>query len=81
MPTIEVSLPDKVETEIRQLVERGEFLNHEQAVEDLLARGIKAHSVTASEEDDPYDDSFSQVVDEQQDPAMQDEGSEDGYSF
>jgi Arc/MetJ-type ribon-helix-helix transcriptional regulator len=81
MPTVEVSLPDKVESEITQLVERGEYLNREQAVEDLLARGIKAHTVTESEEDDTYEDTFGQVVDDQQDPAMQGEGAEGGPSF
>ncbi|PSQ33617.1 CopG family transcriptional regulator, partial [Halobacteriales archaeon QS_9_70_65] len=32
MPDVEVSLPDRIDSEIDRLIEQGEFLNREQAV-------------------------------------------------
>ncbi|QSG13228.1 DUF7120 family protein [Halapricum desulfuricans] len=83
MPKIEVSLPDRIENEIRRLVEQDEFVNRDQAVEELLTMGVSAYDV---EEDEPTtgaaeEDMFSQTVEDQQDPAMQDEPRDDGYTF
>ena len=80
MPKVEVSLPDRVETEIDRLVEQGEFVNRDQAVEELLSMGVSAYDTT--EETDTAaaeEDLFSQTVEDQQDPAMQDD-PDDGYS-
>ena len=54
MPTLELSLRDDLDTEISQLVQRGEFLNREQAIEDLLQRGIAAYDTQDDEEMDPF---------------------------
>jgi Arc/MetJ-type ribon-helix-helix transcriptional regulator len=80
MPTFEVSLPDKIETDIESLVEQGEYLNREQAVEDLLSRGISAYKTTANMSDDEFDDGFTGGFEEQQDPALRDD-ADDGYQF
>ena len=56
MPTLELSLRDDLDTEITQLVQRGEFLNREQAIEDLLQRGIAAYDTEDSEELDPFEE-------------------------
>lgn len=80
MPTFEISLPDKIESDINSLVEQGEYLNREQAVEDLLSRGISAYNTTTTS-DDEFDDSFTGGFEEQQDPALRDEQRDDGYSF
>jgi Arc/MetJ-type ribon-helix-helix transcriptional regulator len=77
MPKVEVSLPDRVETEIDRLVEQGEFVNRDQAVEELLSMGVSAYDVE-EETEEPGEDLFSQTVEDQHDPAMTDE-PDDGY--
>lgn len=79
MPKVEVSLPDRIETEIDRLVEQGEFVNRDQAVEELLSMGVSAYDTT-EETDEPAagEDLFSQTVEDQHDPAMTDE-PDDGY--
>lgn len=81
MPTVEVSLPDKIETDIQSLVDQGEYLNREQAVEDLLTRGISAYNTTTSSSDDGFDDSLTGGFDDQQDPALREDQQNDGYEF
>ncbi|MEZ3114432.1 CopG family transcriptional regulator [Halobaculum sp. MBLA0147] len=82
MTQIEVSLSDQTDGEIRRLVEQGEFINRDQAVEDLLSRGLSAYQTTEDEPTTEMDESmFDQMTDEQQDPALQDEGTGDEYTF
>lgn len=73
MSRIKVSLPDQIESDIERLVEQGEFLNRDQAVEDLLKRGISAYNTTSETTEEVDDELFDQTVNEQQDPAMQDD--------
>ena len=78
MSRIKLSLPDQVDSDIQRLVDQGEFLNRDQAVEDLLKRGISAYNVTSEETESPVDgDMFGQTTAEQQDPAQMD----DDYGF
>jgi len=71
---IKVSLPDQVDSDIQRLVEQGEFLNRDQAVEDLLKRGISAYQTTTESTEETLDEEiFDQTASEQQDPAMQDD--------
>ncbi len=81
MPTFEVSLPDKLESELTRLVEQGEYLNREQAVEDLLTKGLSAYDTREQPADEGFSDSFTEKFDDQQDPALQDDPSDDGYAF
>jgi Arc/MetJ-type ribon-helix-helix transcriptional regulator len=80
MPTTEVVVPDKVDTEISQLVERDEFLNREQAIEELLSMGISAYDTGRSTTEESGEDVFTQSMDDQHDPAM-DTGQGDDYTF
>ena len=69
MPRIEVNVPDHIEMGIAQLVEQGEFVSREEAVEELLASGLKAYKTSG-----PMDDEAS----------LEDEGMmghEDEYVF
>ncbi|SDZ81976.1 hypothetical protein SAMN04488065_0557 [Haloplanus vescus] len=77
MPTAEVSLPDDVDIEIRQLIEEGEFINRDQAVEELLSLGVSAYTTEESTSQVADEDLFTQVVEDQQDPAMRNEGGDD----
>lgn len=71
MVTFEVTLPDRVDSDIDRLVEQDAFLNHGQAIEELLSLGISSHNTTDEPEEDLDDDLFTQTVDDQQDPASQ----------
>ena len=79
MSKVEVSLPDRIDSEIRRLVEQGEFVNQDQAVEELLSMGMSAYNTT-TESQEPDQNLFSQAVEDQQDPAARSEGG-DEYSF
>ena len=84
MAEIEVDLPDRITGEINRLVDSGEFLNRERAVEDLLQRGVSAYDVednSGGGMDEMEEDLFTQAVEDQQDPAMQNEGGGDEPTF
>ena len=81
MPQIQVSLPDRLDGEIDRLVEQGEFVNREQAIEELLSRGMSAYETveeTTTEMDEGF---FTETPSDQTDPALQDENLDDDYSF
>ncbi|WP_435096300.1 DUF7120 family protein [Halarchaeum sp. P4] len=70
MPKVEINIPDHIEMQIAQLVEQGEFLTREDAIEDLLSAGIKAYKTSGPMEDD--------------EPGLEDEGMmghDDEYVF
>ena len=46
MPKVEITVPEHLEMQIAQLVEKGEFLNREEAIEDLLSTGLKAYNTS-----------------------------------
>jgi Arc/MetJ-type ribon-helix-helix transcriptional regulator len=77
MPSAEISLPDDVDIEIRQLVEEGEFINRDQAVEELLSLGVSAYTTDDSTSQPADEDLFTQVVEDQQDPAIRNEGDDE----
>lgn len=54
MPKVEVTVPDHIEMQIAQLVDRDEFVSREEAVEELLASGLKAYKTSG-----PIDDEAS----------------------
>lgn len=78
MPRVEVTVPDRLVSEVDRLVESDEFVNREEAMEELLSVGLSAMSGPV-EEDTP-DNPFTQAVEDQQDPAQLDEPDDD-YTF
>jgi hypothetical protein len=59
MAQVEINIPEHLEMQIAQLVEQGEFLNREEAVEDLLSTGLKAYKTSgpqSEEEDTGFED-------------------------
>lgn len=77
MPEIEVSLPDRIDSEIARLVDQGEFLNREQAIEELLSMGVSAYAPAETTSDEPDQDLFTQMTEDQKDPAARgDDGDE-----
>ena len=55
MPKVEINIREHLEMQILQFVEQGEFVNREEAMEELLAAGIKAYKTSgeAVREDEP----------------------------
>ncbi|WP_255191847.1 DUF7120 family protein [Natronobeatus ordinarius] len=54
MPKVEINIPEHLEMQIAQMVERGEFVNREEAIEDLLSTGIKAYKTSGPmDEEEP----------------------------
>ena len=70
MPVVEISLPTRVDNEIDRLVEQDAFMNREQAVEELLSKGIAAYGPSKEPDDVAPEEVFTQAIDDQQDPAM-----------
>jgi Arc/MetJ-type ribon-helix-helix transcriptional regulator len=52
MPKVEVNIPDHLEMQIAQMVEKGEFVNQEEAVEELLSTGLKAFKTSGPQDKD-----------------------------
>jgi len=71
MPKVEITIPEHLEMQIAQLVEQGEFLNREEAIEDLLATGLKAYKTSGP-------------VDDEEEPGYEEDGMmghDDEYVF
>ncbi|MDY6766496.1 MAG: ribbon-helix-helix protein, CopG family, partial [Candidatus Nanohaloarchaea archaeon] len=45
MPQVEVSLSDELVSELERMAEGEEFVNREEAVEQLLSAGIEAYTI------------------------------------
>lgn len=80
MPTAEIDLPDRIDADIEALVEQGDFVNHDQAVEELLSLGLSAYGPADTDTEEPGEDLFSQRVDDQTDPATR-QGPDDDPTF
>lgn len=63
-------MPNRVHDEIDRLVEEDEFMNRDQAIEKLLSKGIAAYGPADAPDAESPDEVFTQVVDDQHDPAM-----------
>lgn len=54
MPSVEITVPEHLETRIAQLVEQGEFVSREEAIEELISTGMKAYKTSGPvEEEEP----------------------------
>ena len=52
MPNVEINVPDRLEMQIAQMVDEGEFLNREEAIEELISTGLKAYKTSGPMDDD-----------------------------
>jgi hypothetical protein len=52
MPTVEINIPDQIEMQIAQLVEQGEFVSREEAIEQLLSSGIRAYKTSGPSDEE-----------------------------
>ena len=76
-----MSLPDRIDSEIDRLVQEGEFLNREQAVEELLSMGVSAYAPTEESDEQEGENLFTQMTDDQKDPAAREDEQGDDYTF
>ena len=55
MARVEITVPEHLEMQIAQMVDQGEFVGREEAVEELLSTGLKAYKTggAQAEEDEP----------------------------
>ncbi|MFB6256661.1 MAG: ribbon-helix-helix domain-containing protein [Haloplanus sp.] len=54
MPNVEITVPEHLEMQIAQLIEQGEFVNREEAIQELLSTGLRAYKTGGSiEEEEP----------------------------
>jgi Arc/MetJ-type ribon-helix-helix transcriptional regulator len=72
MPKVEISVPEHLEMRIAQMVEQGEFVDREEAIEELLSTGMKAYKTSGPRDDDDEGPGF-------EDDGMM--GHEDEYVF
>lgn len=52
MPKVKLTVPEHLEMQIAQLVEDGEFVNREEAIEELLSTGLRAYKTSGPIDDD-----------------------------
>ncbi|WP_253736926.1 DUF7120 family protein [Halohasta salina] len=64
MPKVEINIPEHLEMQIAQLVDQGEFLNREEAIENLLSTGMKAYKTSGPMDDEPGSNSGSGFEDD-----------------
>jgi Arc/MetJ-type ribon-helix-helix transcriptional regulator len=58
MGKVEITIPERLEMQISQMVEQGEFLNRDEAIEELISTGLRAYQTSGprDEEDDDLED-------------------------
>jgi Arc/MetJ-type ribon-helix-helix transcriptional regulator len=79
MANVEVTLTDRLDAEIDRLVEEGDFVNRDQAVEEILTAGLSAYSPTQSG-GTSLEETYLQGTSERGDPAGKEVPGED-YTF
>ncbi|WP_049899461.1 DUF7120 family protein [Halococcus agarilyticus] len=52
MPKVEITIPEQLEMRIARMVEEGEFLNREEAIEELLSAGMRAYQASGPSDED-----------------------------
>lgn len=52
MPKVEITIPEHLEMQIAQLVDQGEFVNRDEAIDELLATGLKAYKTSGPMSDE-----------------------------
>ena len=52
MPKVQLTVPEHLEMRIAQLVEKGEFVTREEAIEELLSTGLRAYKMSGPMEDE-----------------------------
>ncbi|PSQ18730.1 CopG family transcriptional regulator [Halobacteriales archaeon QS_9_67_17] len=80
MSDMKINLPDRIDSEIDRFVQQGEFINRDEAVEELLTLGLTAFDTDDDPGREPGEDLFTQATDDQVDPAA-DTDPDDEYTL
>jgi Arc/MetJ-type ribon-helix-helix transcriptional regulator len=57
MPKVNINVPEHLEMKIAKLVDEGEFVDREEAIEELLSTGLRAFKTSGPmDEDDRLED-------------------------
>lgn len=83
MTRIEASISTRLDTDIDQLVEQGEFLNRQEAVSELLSVGLQTYQIDSADEEEgelEFADEMMNPGDRPMGPEDEDEGG-DEYTF
>jgi metal-responsive CopG/Arc/MetJ family transcriptional regulator len=57
MPKVNINVPEHLEMKIAKLVNEGEFVDREEAIEELLSTGLRAFKTSGPmDEDDRFED-------------------------
>ncbi|MFC7137370.1 DUF7120 family protein [Halobaculum litoreum] len=52
MPKVEITVPEHLEMQIAQMVEQGEFVTRDEAIEELISTGMKAYKTSGPQDSD-----------------------------
>jgi len=55
MGKIEIDLPERLEMQIAQLIEEDEYIDRQEAVEDLISMGIKTLRTSGRQEEEEFE--------------------------
>ena len=55
MGKVEITIPERLEMQIVQMVEQGEFLDRDEAIEELISTGLRAYQTSGPMEDEEVD--------------------------
>jgi metal-responsive CopG/Arc/MetJ family transcriptional regulator len=70
MGEIEIDLPERLEMQIAQLIEEEEYIDRQEAVEDLISIGIRTLRTSGRREEEEEFDEFEDTM-----------GGDDEYAF
>lgn len=69
MSKIEIDIPERLEMQIAQLIEEDEYIDRQEAIEDLISIGIKTLRTSGRREEEEFDE-FEDTM-----------GGDDEYAF
>jgi Arc/MetJ-type ribon-helix-helix transcriptional regulator len=84
MAEIEVEISTQLDMQIEQMVEEGDFLTREEAIEELLSSGLRTYQTNAGDDDEgdlDFADEMRNPGDEPMGPAADDADGGDEYTF
>ena len=70
MSKIEIDLPERLEMQVAQLIEEDEYIDRQEAIEDLISIGIRTLRTSGRREEDEFESEFEDTM-----------GGDDEYAF
>jgi metal-responsive CopG/Arc/MetJ family transcriptional regulator len=70
MSKIEIDIPERLEMQIAQLIEEDEYIDRQEAIEDLISIGIKTLRTSGRRDEDEFENEFEDTM-----------GGDDEYAF